>query len=469
MTFQISISALLACVSHDKNVSRRKLRNSALQSFKFFVGQDDLSSDMLTKDYIEDYQSWSVKCGSSPKTIDLYRDAIKVVLIENFPDAEFQIRQAFKRPPSRRGSRISGLNVEQLRTLSKSEFGGIKELVQARDLFMFSVYCGGLDYNAVKSMTKSAVADGYLTLPSGLKIKINGNIQTLITLYDREECNELFPICKQWSEALYADKLKTIGAMLRMSRIKDRHAEAKAWLSVAKDMKIKAEVMAACAYKHVDVLTHYTGEVSTNQKAIDSAIKGVCRAVIDNTEHWYAMKLRDRVTPEIIQKLLCENEEYPYLRQTKTYYPMEDIKVRVGGKLKQDTRAFIKNVLFFRTRERYLKQVYNVVQYSAWIFRETNSASSRYAVISQRDMENFQRAVSQYTDDIAITIVDNQDIKVGKKVRLTKGEFAGCEGVIECEDVDNDSQLRNFYIRFTTNNSFKFQIKVSPDGVTLLD
>jgi transcription antitermination factor NusG len=109
------------------------------------------------------------------------------------------------------------------------------------------------------------------------------------------------------------------------------------------------------------------------------------------------------------------------------------------------------------------------VQYSAWIFRETNSASSRYAVISQRDMENFQRAVSQYTDDIAITIVDNQDIKVGKKVRLTKGEFAGCEGVIECEDVDNDSQLRNFYIRFTTNNSFKFQIKVSPDGVTLLD
>jgi transcription antitermination factor NusG len=95
---------------------------------------------------------------------------------------------------------------------------------------------------------------------------------------------------------------------------------------------------------------------------------------------------------------------------------------------------------------------------------------SPYAVISQHDMENFQRAISQFTDDISITIVENSDIKVGKKVRLNSGEFAGCEGIIENEEVDvNIPELRNFYVKFTSNNSFKFQIKVSESSLTILD
>jgi transcription antitermination factor NusG len=115
-------------------------------------------------------------------------------------------------------------------------------------------------------------------------------------------------------------------------------------------------------------------------------------------------------------------------------------------------------------------QLFRVIRNDAWIFRQSNSPMSPYAVISQHEMENFQRAISQFTDDISIAIVENSDIKVGKMVRLNSGEFAGCEGIIESEEADDKNpELRNFYIKFTSNNSFKFQIKVNESSLTILD
>lgn len=469
-TFQISIPELLSSVAHDKTASRKRLRTTALRNFRYYIGRDELSSDEITKDYIDDYLTWAVKGGASPKTIELYRDAVRRILIEKYPDAEPLFKQAFKKSPTRRGAQTRGLNVEQLRALTKAEFGDYENLTQARDLFMFCVYCGGLDYNAAKALTKASVQNDYLTLPTGLKVLLSMNHRAIMGMYDIEECDELFPFCKYMSEAAYTENLKEIGERFHMPRIKDHHSEAKGWLAVASALKIDTEVMAACAYKQVDILTHYLGEVTHSQLKIDNAISEVCKAVVDNTEHWYAMKLRERITPEDIQQLLSENEQTLSLRQLKTYYPMEDIRVRVGGKWKQDTKAFIKDVLFFRTKERYVNPLFRIVRNSAWIFRQSNSPMSPYAIISQHDMENFQRAISQFTDDISFTIVENSAIKVGKKVRLKSGEFAGCEGIIESEEADaNTPELRNFYIRFTSGNSFKFQIKVNESMLTILD
>jgi transcription antitermination factor NusG len=457
-------------VSCDKNINRKRLRTTALRKFRYYVGADELSLDAISKDYIDDFLSWAVKGGSSPKTIELYRDALKCVFVEQFPHVEDQIKQAFKKTLQRRCAQTRGLNVEQLRSLAKADFDNREDLTQTRDLFLFCVYCGGLDYNAAKSITKQEVGGEYLTLPTGLKITLNLNIQAIITMYDVEDSDMLFPFLNNMSEVAYAANLKEIGERSNLAKLKDHHVEAKSWLAAAKELQIETVVMAACVYKRVDILTHYSGEVSDNQAAIDTAIKNVCNLVVDDTEHWYAMKLRDRVTPDRIQQLLCDNEHVLACRRLKTYYPMEDIKVRVGGKWKQDTKAFIKDVLFFRTKKRFVDPLFRIVRNNAWIFRQSNSPMSPYAVISQHDMENFQRAISQFTDDISVAIVENSDIKVGKRVRLDSGEFAGCEGIIEGEEVNATTpELRNFYIKFTSNNSFKFQIKVSESSLTILD
>jgi hypothetical protein len=182
------------------------------------------------------------------------------------------------------------------------------------------------------------------------------------------------------------------------------------------------------------------------------------------------MKLRERVKPEQIQQILLDNDKYPYLRQLKTYYPMEDIKVKVGNKWKQDTKAYIKDVLFFRTKERYVNQLFNLIRNSAWIFRQSNAASSPYAVILQHDMENFQRAIKQFTDDVVVSIVENNDIAVGRKVKILSGPFEGIEGIVEGEELDAIvPEMRNFYIQYTSSNSMKVQIKASESMLELTD
>jgi hypothetical protein len=149
---------------------------------------------------------------------------------------------------------------------------------------------------------------------------------------------------------------------------------------------------------------------------------------------------------------------------------MEDVKVKVGGKWKRDTKAFIKNVLFFRTKERYVGQIFSLVREMAWIFRQTNAPSSPYAVISQHDMENFQRAIRQFTDDVVVSIVESNDIAVGRKVRVLSGPFAGTEGVVEGEQLDATvPEMRNFYIRYVTNNAFKVQIEANESMLELIE
>jgi hypothetical protein len=470
MTSSISISELLAFVARDKSKSRAQQRSQALRQLYVFAGRDTIAGEEFGKELVDDYLSWAVKNGSSPRTIELYRAALRAVLLERYPEWESDIRKAFEKSPTRRSGATRGMNVEQLRMFGLTSLDNRDDFVQARDLFMFCVYCGGLDYNAAKSLTKDDLHDGYLWLPTGVRIVLNANIQNIITEYESEKSNMLFPFCRTMTEAAYVGRLKVIAEQLHVSKIKERHAEAKAWVAAARELKTDTEVMAACAYKRVEALTGYTGKVDNSQTNIDKAVNNVCCAVMDNTERWYAMKLRDRITTEHIQRTLLENDKFPHLRHLQTYYPMEDVKVKVGGKWKRDTKAFIKNVLFFRTKERYVGQIFSLVREMAWIFRQTNAPSSPYAVISQHDMENFQRAIRQFTDDVVVSIVESNDIAVGRKVRVLSGPFAGTEGVVEGEQLDATvPEMRNFYIRYVTNNAFKVQIEANESMLELIE
>jgi hypothetical protein len=447
-----------------------KQRTSALRQLMVYVGHDVISKDEFNKEFVDDYLSWAVKNGSSPRTIELYRTALRSLLLEKYPDSDLEIKEAFVKTQARRGASTRGMNVEQLRMLNQAVFSNREDLTQARDFFMFCVYCGGLDYNAAKSLTKENLQEEYLILPTGLKVPLNLNILSIVSMYEVEDSDKLFPFCRMMTESSYVSKLKEIGERFHLPKIKERHAEAKAWIAVAKELKIETQVMAACAYKSVEVLTSYTGEVSHNQSKIDNAIDEICSSVVDNSEHWYAMKLRERVKPEQIQQILLDNDKYPYLRQLQTYYPMEDIKVKVGNKWKRDTKAYIKDVLFFRTKERYVNQLFSLIRNSAWIFRQSNAASSPYAVILQHDMENFQRAIKQFTDDVVVSIVENSDITIGRKVKILSGPFEGIEGIVEGEELDAIvPEMRNFYIQYTSSNSIQVQIKASESIITVLD
>lgn len=462
MSNTIYIAELLKLASCNKSLPLRTLRKAALQIFEQYMGCESFSADQLTKENIEDFSTWLIKTGKSLKTVELYRNEIRAVILEKHPESEQIIKAAFAQKAGLRCAKSAGLGKEQMRKIAKATFTDRADLTEARDLFLFCFYVGGITYGVVKELTTEMLDGSYLTLPSDKKVRLNINIESIVDTYASDTDNRLFPFLSQMNEARYSELLKEIAERYRMPRLKERHAEAKAWITIAKEIGVELSVIAAVAYKQVGVLTHYSGEISTDQKEEDKAVGQVSLAVADNTERWYAMKMRSKVRLEDITTILYNNPKYPALRNLITYYPMEDIESREGKRLIQKTKAYIDGVVFFRTASRFVAPLFSLIREKAWIYRQSNAPSSPYAVISQNEMENFQRAISCFTDDIEVTIVENASVCVGQKVRLTAGRFAGCEGIIEqTTEADQSSNVRNFIVRFTTENSFKFKIEAS--------
>lgn len=440
----------------------------ALICFHQYWGDDKLPINEFNKDVVEGYLTWLVKSGKSTNTIELYRRELRTIIKDTYPQYAEQVKEVFSRPAAKRHSRKGGLSSDMVRRLAKLQFGNRVDLAQARDTFMFSFYCGGVNFDVLKSLTKDVCDDDYIHLSANRRVAFTLNHQAIIAMYDQADNDKLFPFCSDLSNLDSQNRLKEIGDNCRMPQLAEQDAATKAWISVAKELGIDISVIAACADKPVSILSNYSGNICDEQKSKDIAINKVSRDVADNTQHWYAMRLRRRAMPEDILSILNENTRYPYLRSIQTYYPMQDVDTRVGNKLKHDTKAYISSVLFFRTKPQYVRHLSELVRQHAWIYRQINAVSSPYAVISQREMENFQRTVSCFTDDIEISLVNNSDVIIGKKVKIMTGKFAGCEGIVE-DEKNSLSDLRNFIIRFTSENSLRFKIAVNEAQFRVLE
>jgi hypothetical protein len=64
----------------------------------------------------------------------------------------------------------------------------------------------------------------YLILPTGLKVPLNLNILSIVSMYEVEDSDKLFPFCRMMTESSYVGKLKEIGERFHLPKIKERHA-----------------------------------------------------------------------------------------------------------------------------------------------------------------------------------------------------------------------------------------------------
>ncbi len=74
-------------------------------------------------------------------------------------------------------------------------------------------------------------------------------------------------------------------------------------------------------------------------------------------------------------------------------------------------------------------------------------------------MLGFQQVVGEFTDDMKITLTKEAPIGIGRRVKIIGGIMAGYTGWIY--DVKEGSDLRQFYIRLSTDYAVRAEIKVS--------
>lgn len=150
-------------------------------------------------------------------------------------------------------------------------------------------------------------------------------------------------------------------------------------------------------------------------------LNSVASSFINYSTGWYVMRLRSGVTPDTIKDEL-KYRKYPLLRQIEFYAPQRKVKKLIKKKAVAVDVPVLPGILFFRMRYDKISKMMSLIGDLAWCYRTTNSPTSPYSAIPQREMKTFQRSVGSMTADIEMDIIASQPpLNVGDEVIIENG------------------------------------------------
>lgn len=170
---------------------------------------------------------------------------------------------------------------------------------------------------------------------------------------------------------------------------------------------------------------------------------------------WYVMQMRRGITFDELRKDIYENlRPCPVL-----YYPCETILKKRGNKRSVEERPFIDRTVFFRSTPENILPMFSLIGDKAWCYRLLGVPGSPYAVIPQRDMERFQRAVGVFTSEVEIHPLNELTPKPGETVILIKAGFGNRTATVE-DVIKSDCGSAIFRVKFATDCGYEFRIDV---------
>lgn len=118
----------------------------------------------------------------------------------------------------------------------------------------------------------------------------------------------------------------------------------------------------------------------------------------------------------------------------ESFIPLRYEFVGKGNDKKRKLVPAIHNLIFIRSTKQqltYLKQSVKELEPLRFIVRTTLDGNSEILHIPDRQMENFLRVASVQDDSVMFLQPGDYINKVGRRVLITEGVFAGVEGVIK--------------------------------------
>ena len=118
----------------------------------------------------------------------------------------------------------------------------------------------------------------------------------------------------------------------------------------------------------------------------------------------------------------------------ESFIPLRYEIIGKGNDRKRKLVPAINNLLFIRSTKQqltYLKQSVKELEPLRFIVRTTLDGNSEILRIPDRQMENFLRVASVQDDSVMFLQPGDYINKVGRRVLITEGVFAGVEGVIK--------------------------------------
>lgn len=454
-------------ISEVSNSASRKSFAQVTESFNLFMSGTPVRLSDFNENLVSEWVSWLFCNGYTYKTVVYYVNRLSSLYGKVAGDGLTEGREGFSavKEKLKKASAIS-LEINSITDC----FGRLRRMVLtdcstnsarqlAKDLVLFSLYNGGLSFRRLAGYRK----DDYQGSDEA--------VMAIVERYSKAKNKYLFPLnqsertpnqLESAISSLFSDALRSAGIKLSSY---GGSIPVDLWVRTAMNCGIPAADIAGCVEQtdSVNPVCSFAVRNELTAGRIAEIRSRVARILSRNPEDWYAMQFRPHVTYERVQERLMNTG----ISFTGSFYPMEEIVRRVGKKLKRESRPVIPGLLFFKSRATELPALFFHIGDLAWGYRYDRNARGPYAVIPQKAIEDYERAVGQFVESMDAYPEGTFHFEPGDKVEITGGDFRGQPAIFEKEvrelgDGPHAARRISYRLKLAGTANFSWVVELDP-------
>lgn len=435
----------------------------AVDSLSRFVGGADLTfgsfdaaflGEWVAHQFFEGYYANTVAYNIS-KIAALYNKAVSEDMAS--PNEAFaSVLQKVSKAQSRFDGIEHSETTRRIRELYRKDYPADGNLQLARDIVLFGIFNGGMTLSQIATYRKDEYTGD------------NIHLRNIVEKYSRPRNKYLFPLGQGTStprrvmqkvEALVGALLRTVG--IRHTKLPESIL-VDMWCDIAMDCGFSSSEIAGCiaGQKITNALTFCVTPSPVSDERRSEIRAQVVEALTDNPVRWYAMHLRRHTEFKTLTDRLSEKD----IVLDEIYYPMEEIFRKVGRKKVFESRPVISWLIFYRARITQLGKMFHEIGDLAWGYRYLRDVRSPYAVISDREVRDYQRAIGTLNPSTQILADDEVEFNKGDYLMLLGGPMNGRHGVFiaEKKEKGDPSGRVVFRISLAGGNNANWEVNWDP-------
>ena len=246
-------------VKNLRDSNRQKMASvciTARKSFERFLCGEDVLLDNINNDLIRSYESYLRNTGVMRNTCSCYMRALRSIYNQAVKRGLTAQKHPFANIFTRSDKTVKrAVNEDVLVQLKNMDLSVHKELVLARDLFLFSFYMRGVSFVDMANLRKSDVKNGYIIYSRSktkqrLNVKIEDCMRTIIARYELQTINDyLLPVYTAKNHDStnqlrnHNKRLKRISEMLGLEKPLSSYVSRHTWATLALRKGIPIEVI----------------------------------------------------------------------------------------------------------------------------------------------------------------------------------------------------------------------------------
>jgi site-specific recombinase XerD len=277
------IDYTVKCLKEENRSKTATILQTAKSSFERFRNGQDILLDKMDNNLMLKYETCLNKSGLIKNTVSCYMRSLRSLYNQAVERGLTTQKNPFKNIFTRIDKTVKrAVNEEIIVRLKNMDLASHKELIFARDLFMFSFYLRGISFVDMANLRKNNKKNGYIVYIRSktkqvLTVKIEACMQEIISRYEAQTLDDyLLPVFTLQNRdctsrlRTYNKRLKRISVMLGLDSPLSSYVTRHSWATIALRKGISIEVISE-GMGHENETTTRIYLASLGQSVVDKA------------------------------------------------------------------------------------------------------------------------------------------------------------------------------------------------------